>query len=84
MKAHKLLMVVTGSLILATTLWADPPDKPKEGPALRSDAATVECLLPGQVRQLGAMTYISPRRPTRTTIGDCHIRGGTIRGGDSR
>lgn len=36
----------------------------------------VDCLLPGQVRKLGAMTYISPRRPAKTTAIDCEIRGG--------
>jgi len=37
----------------------------------------VDCLLPGQVRQLGQqMTYLSARRPIRTTAGDCEVRGG--------
>ena len=37
----------------------------------------VDCLLPGQVRKLGEMTtYITPRRPVKTTAIDCEIRGG--------
>ena len=36
----------------------------------------VDCLLPGQVRKLGTMTYMSPRRPAKTTAIDCEIRGG--------
>jgi len=37
----------------------------------------VDCLLPGQVRKLGSqMTYISQRRPIRTTAADCEVRGG--------
>ena len=36
----------------------------------------VDCLLPGQVRKLGTMVYASPRRPMKTTAGDCEIRGG--------
>lgn len=37
----------------------------------------VDCLLPGQVRKLGAATtYITPRRPVKTTALDCEIRGG--------
>jgi len=37
----------------------------------------VDCLLPGQVRRLGAkLTYLTPRRPAKTTAGDCAIRGG--------
>lgn len=36
----------------------------------------VDCLLPGQVRQLGRRTYLTPRRPIRTTAADCEVRGG--------
>lgn len=37
----------------------------------------VDCLLPGQVRKLGSqMTYMSARRPIRTTAADCEVRGG--------
>ncbi|MCU7862197.1 MAG: caspase family protein [Candidatus Thiodiazotropha sp. (ex Lucinoma kastoroae)] len=37
----------------------------------------IDCLLPGQVRKLGSnMTYISPRRPVKTTASACEIRGG--------
>jgi hypothetical protein len=40
------------------------------------DVAVVDCLLPGQVRQLGSTTYLTPRRPTRTDAADCRTRGG--------
>lgn len=37
----------------------------------------VDCLLPGQVRNLGQRTvYSSARRPARITARDCQIRGG--------
>jgi hypothetical protein len=37
----------------------------------------VDCLLPGQIRQLGTqVTYVTERRPIRTTKEDCTIRGG--------
>lgn len=37
----------------------------------------VDCLLPGQLRKLGSqMTYLSGRRPIRTTEADCEVRGG--------
>lgn len=37
----------------------------------------VDCLLPPQVRKLGAqMTYMAARRPIKTTALDCEIRGG--------
>lgn len=37
----------------------------------------VDCLLPGQVRQLGTgVTYMAPRRAIKTTGSECAIRGG--------
>lgn len=37
----------------------------------------VDCLLPGQVRQLGSrLNYLTQRRPIKTTANDCEIRGG--------
>lgn len=42
----------------------------------RGDFEIVDCLLPGQVRTLGNRTYLTQRRPTRTTASDCRIRGG--------
>lgn len=36
----------------------------------------IDCLLPGQVRQLGKMTYLAARKAIRTTASDCEIRGG--------
>jgi hypothetical protein len=42
----------------------------------RSDVEIVDCLLPGQVRQLGNSTFLSARRPIRTTTAECTIRGG--------
>ncbi|MEY4684272.1 MAG: hypothetical protein RLZ25_731 [Pseudomonadota bacterium] len=39
--------------------------------------AVVDCLLPGQMRKLGSsMSYVSARRPVRTTEADCEVRGG--------
>ncbi|MBA1147245.1 caspase family protein [Ectothiorhodospiraceae bacterium WFHF3C12] len=47
-----------------------------EGYAEVDELHIVDCLLPGQVRKLGNKTYVTPRRPTRTTAKDCNIRGG--------
>ena len=53
-----------------------------EAPALPAadnpeDLQVVDCLLPGQLRRLGAkQTYLSRRQPARTTALDCQIRGG--------
>lgn len=41
------------------------------------DYMVVDCLLPGRVRRLGGNhTFLTPRRPVRTTAKDCRIRGG--------
>jgi len=41
------------------------------------DLMVVDCLLPGQVRKLGRqMSFLTPRRPVRTTALECRIRGG--------
>jgi TPR repeat protein len=41
------------------------------------DLLIVDCLLPGQIRRLGRQaTFLSARRPVRTTQADCQIRGG--------
>jgi hypothetical protein len=67
------------TLLLTCLSMASPPSVPtagKPGILRREDLEIVDCLLPGQVRQLGAMTYLSPRRPTHTTASDCRIRGG--------
>ena len=57
---------------------ADDPEAQaaREGYASVEDLHIVDCLLPGQVRRLGGRTYVTPRRPTRTTAQDCRIRGG--------
>src|SRR5215813_13990115 len=41
------------------------------------DLLIVDCLLPGQVRKLGShSSFMSARRPVRTSQADCEIRGG--------
>ena len=47
-----------------------------QGMVTRQDLEIVDCLLPGVVRSLGNTTYVTQRRPIRTTASDCHIRGG--------
>src|SRR5688572_6240605 len=47
-----------------------------QGMVKRADLEIVDCLLPGQVRQLGNSTFLSQRRPIRTTASECSIRGG--------
>lgn len=41
------------------------------------DLIVVDCLLPGQIRQLArSTTYLSARRPVKTTAFDCRVRNG--------
>jgi hypothetical protein len=41
------------------------------------DFLVVDCLLPGRVKKLGGqLTYMTPRRPVKTSARDCEIRGG--------
>ena len=47
-----------------------------KGMVKRADLEIVDCLLPGQVRQLGNTSFLSQRRPIRTTASECSIRGG--------
>ena len=60
-------------------------NSPTGASPLSTDATTgdpnslmvVDCLLPGQLRKLGAAkTYLTARRAVRTTAVDCEIRGG--------
>jgi len=53
------------------------PDAPAmEGFERIEDHYVVDCLLPGEVRQMGRRTYLSPRRAVKTTAFDCRTRGG--------
>ena len=55
-----------------------PASAPKAaGVKNAEDLLIVDCLLPGQIRSLGRQaTFMSARRPIRTTQADCQIRGG--------
>ena len=71
-------LLLTSSLIVscASAPTSEEVAAATEGRQDVADLYIVDCLLPGQVRQLGNRTYMSPRRPTRTTAADCRIRGG--------
>lgn len=73
------LAVLFGGLSMA--LLGGAVSQPVEAakPSVRNaeDLLVVDCLLPGQVRKLGSQaTFMSARRPIRTTQADCQIRGG--------
>ena len=63
---------------LALGCAGDVSPRPGESTTREADELlVVDCLLPGQVRRLGSqMTYLTARRPIKTTGRDCEIRGG--------
>jgi len=64
------------SLLGSTMVLAKKTELP-QGAIAVDELYIVDCLLPGQVRQMGGnFTYLSARRPIRTTAKDCAIRGG--------
>ena len=67
--------VVAASLVVLAG-W--PAQAPRAATVRNAeDLLIVDCLLPGQVRKLGRQTsFMSARRPMRTSQADCEIRGG--------
>ena len=65
---------MSGSLVLLLMFVLYPPAVTATSEA--DDLLVVDCLLPGQIRQLGRKTYLAARRPVKTTARDCQIRGG--------
>lgn len=68
--------VVAGLGLLAFQGAGSAEGRAREGMKSRQDLEVVDCLLPGQVRQLGTGSYVTQRRPVRTTTSDCRVRGG--------
>ena len=75
-RAKSLIIAAAAGAIAWAASISLAADKAKEGMATRQDYEIVDCLLPGQVRALGNMTYLTARRPIRTNTADCRIRGG--------
>ncbi|MCB1608184.1 MAG: caspase family protein [Xanthomonadales bacterium] len=72
MSAAAALVAIAGTVSSSSLHAAKRVDKPQI-----DELYVVDCLLPGQVRQLGGnFTYLSARRPIKTTARDCEIRGG--------
>ncbi|HEU4370969.1 MAG TPA: caspase family protein [Methylomirabilota bacterium] len=58
------------------TAGTQPTARPT-GPGAVESFMVVDCLLPGQIRQLGGqVTYVTARRAVKTAARDCEIRGG--------
>ncbi|MCG8317127.1 MAG: caspase family protein [Pseudomonadales bacterium] len=75
----KLLSTLTAfaiTLMAAGCATTPAPQIPEEA-RNADDLLIIDCLLPGQVRKLGSFsTYLTARRPIKTTASDCEIRGG--------
>jgi uncharacterized protein len=70
------LVLAPAALVVAGAATESDKAAATKGMVKRSDLEIVDCLLPGQVRQLGNSTFLSQRRPIRTTTAECSIRGG--------
>ena len=75
------LCLVVGPMLGCAS--ADPESGSNEprraAPAATNSQEMVDCLLPGQIRQLDeTVTYLTERRLVRTTKADCTGRGGEI------
>jgi hypothetical protein len=74
----RVALLIAPTLILTAAAAPSASDKAAatRGMVRRADLEIVDCLLPGQVRQLGNSTYLTQRRPIRTTASECAVRGG--------
>jgi hypothetical protein len=78
-KLQTFVVIFTASLLAAWPIDAKKlsASEVPEGAIKIDDLMIVDCLLPGQVRQMGTeFTYLSARRPIRTSAKDCAVRGG--------
>ena len=78
---HACLLSLVFGIVLLFGCVSDPAFDPAhvnlKDPRSADPFDVVNCLLPGQIRQLGTrVTYLTERRPVRTTAEDCAIRGG--------
>ena len=83
----RIVVLLMASMLAAVGGCTAPvPSMPaaNQAPAASSSAApgsadalvVVDCLLPGQVRKLGTMTFLTARHPLKTSPQDCEMRGG--------
>ena len=75
---HRVSVALLPMLLIVASVAPSATDQgaAKKGMVKRSDLEIVDCLLPGQVRQLGNTSFLTQRRPIRTTTSECSIRGG--------
>jgi hypothetical protein len=75
--ARPLASLACAAIVAAAGLLAPSPPAAAVAQRNPEDLLIVDCLLPGQVRKLGShSSFMSARRPVRTTQSECEIRGG--------
>ena len=67
-------LLVSASILTLVSMESADAQSPSTSAV--DEFQVVDCLLPGQVRRLGNMTYLSRRRPVMTTAHTCAQRGG--------
>lgn len=73
----RLLVVALAVLSAACGTTGTQTTTRPAGPGAVESFMVVDCLLPGQIRQLGGqVTYVTARRAVKTAARDCEIRGG--------
>jgi len=73
---HHAWPAVVWPLVFALLL-ATPAEARRKKPRTADDLQIVDCLLPGQIRKLGRSTsYLTARKPIRTSAIACAIQGG--------
>ena len=73
----RLLMIALAVLSTACGSAGTQTTTRPTGPGTVEGFMVVDCLLPGQIRQLGGqVTYVTGRRAVKTAARDCEIRGG--------
>lgn len=70
-------LLLSGAVVTIATFPSIALNTQPNTAAAVDELLPVDCLLPGTVRKLGStLTYVTARRPTKTTGVDCEIRGG--------
>ncbi|MEM6707757.1 MAG: caspase family protein [Pseudomonadota bacterium] len=69
--------LLTFLLLCAIGVFASAASVERKEEPSADDLKVVDCALPGQLRRLGGRTtYLTARRPIRTTALECRVRGG--------
>jgi len=76
---YRIMGMLASVLMLGCAVSPDhvAPITPADRQGAADKLLPVDCLLPAELRQLGASTsYFAPRRAVKTTAAECEIRGG--------